>query len=259
MRSARPFELTDNWRTCAPPTPWLLNHNGDNFCRPRLRSSHTICSLPMPCDFDQRKVVFFSALCSCQMMFHLRELEGGIPFDHLSRIDFLRATWRVIQVLPSLVEYAIKCVTLGHHHCAGSKKTWSNLPTNKLNRVCALPGESPYTLTLDIQPEKNRRRYNLLCIRLRLGKGKVLQPNNECGEGAHEFRTRFHWAESKSLEVSSANYPSRHCILYGFIQTNPLLWGRFSPMSGYASSHITNHNVPLSESKNQSKPQQEKI
>ena len=113
---------------------------------------------------DQRNVVSSCALCLCQMMFHLREVEGGIPLCHLSRIDFLKTTWEVIQILPNLVEYAINDVTPGHHHHAGSKNSWFNFPTNKLNWVWALPRESPSTLTLDIQPKK--ALWGTICLAL---------------------------------------------------------------------------------------------
>lgn len=103
---------------------------------------------------DLRKATSLCELCLCQMMFHVREVERGISFRHLHGIDFLRATWEVIEVLSNLAAYAIIDVTSGHHHHALSKKNRSNSPKNKLSWVCALPWDNQSTLTLDIQPKK---------------------------------------------------------------------------------------------------------
>ena len=64
----------------------------------------------------------FYALALCQVIFHLREVEGEISFRHLCKVNFLRATSLVIHFLPSLAQQAIKGVTFGHHERARSKK-----------------------------------------------------------------------------------------------------------------------------------------
>ena len=82
---------------------------------------------------DQRKVASFYVVCLCRMIRHLKEVKRGISFHHLSEIDFLRASWVVIHFLPSLANYTRMGVTSCHHHCAGSKNCWSNLPKKMLN------------------------------------------------------------------------------------------------------------------------------
>ena len=54
---------------------------------------------------DQRKATSFCALALCQMMFHVGEVEGGILFRHLCRINFLRDFCLVIHFLLSFTEY----------------------------------------------------------------------------------------------------------------------------------------------------------
>ena len=39
----------------------------------------------------QRKAASFYAMCLCQIKFQLEEIEGGISFFHLSRIDFFKS------------------------------------------------------------------------------------------------------------------------------------------------------------------------
>ena len=81
---------------------------------------------------NQRKATSLCTLYLSQISLHLRDKEGEFSFFHLSWIDFLRVNCVVFQYLPSLAKYVKKIVTLGDQHLVESKKSWSNLPKNKI-------------------------------------------------------------------------------------------------------------------------------
>ena len=123
---------------------------------------------------NHTKAASFCALCLCEMIFHLKEVEGGISFHHLLHIDFSRARWVVIHFLPSLAEYTRKEVISCQDQRAGSQNSWSNFLKNNVDWVWALLNVSQSTLTHDIHPKKATGG-DTPCIWIHLHESKVLQ------------------------------------------------------------------------------------
>lgn len=142
------------------------------------RHSFTATTLWMTNDM---KAASFCALCLCEMIFHLKEAEGGIPFHHSLHTKFMRASWKVIQFLPSLAKYMRKGVISCQHQRARSKESWSNFPKNNVNWVCTLLHVSQSALTHDIHPKKATGGDTLLAFGFTSVKVKYCKPMVDLG------------------------------------------------------------------------------
>jgi hypothetical protein len=69
------------------------------------------------------------------MIFHLGEVQEGIPLCHLCKFNLLRTTCLINDFFPILAEYPKKGVTSGRHQRAWSKSNWSSFPKNKLKGI----------------------------------------------------------------------------------------------------------------------------
>lgn len=194
-------EPMGSWRTCVQLAPQcdLCQDSSTSF----VYHHHFINNSSV-------KIVSFCALSIFEMVFHFGEVEGGISFRHLSRIDFSRAYWMVIHCRPSLGEYTKQGITLDHHRCTKSKKSWSNFLKNMMNWVWALPCDTLSTLTRNIQSE---RVVGVLHshIWFHPSKNKILRPNSEPSEGIHVFTLNLNSWRHPTLTTHLGNTCLRFC------------------------------------------------